>query len=77
MATWYHDAIVSGLKVDPAEAAARAGEMSRDKNRTPMQWSGRPNAGFCPAGVAPWLPVNPDYAGGINVRTSRTTPARC
>ena len=67
MATWYHNAIVSGLKVDPAEAAARAGAMSRDKNRTPMQWSGGPNAGFCPTGVTPWLPVNPNHAEHVNV----------
>ena len=68
MATWYYGALVNDLKVDPVEAAVRAGAMSRDKNRTPMQWSDQPNAGFCPAGVAPWLPVNPNYAGGVNVR---------
>ena len=32
----------------------------RDPSRTPMQWNGRPNAGFCPPDVKPWLPVNPD-----------------
>jgi alpha-glucosidase len=66
MATWYYEAVIRDLAVDPAEAAARAGAMSRDKNRTPMQWSGQPNAGFCPAGVTPWLPVNPNYAAGID-----------
>jgi alpha-glucosidase len=34
---------------------------SRDPIRTPMQWNTSPNAGFCPANVAPWLPVAPDY----------------
>ena len=36
-------------------------------NRTPMQWSHEPNGGFCPPDITPWLPVNPDYAAGVNV----------
>lgn len=32
---------------------------SRDHARTPMQWSGAPNAGFTTG--APWLMVNPNY----------------
>jgi alpha-glucosidase len=75
MATWYYDRLVSELKVDPAEAALRAGEMSRDKNRTPMQWSNHPNAGFSPPNVATWLPVNPNYKNGINVRDQQHNPA--
>jgi alpha-glucosidase len=74
MSTWYYEAAVKDLAVDPAEAAARAGAMSRDKNRTPMQWSGQPNAGFCPADVTPWLPVSPNYAGGVNVRDQQDDP---
>ena len=74
MATWFYNAIIGDLKVDQAEAALAAGKMSRDKNRTPMQWSGQPNAGFCPAGVTPWLPVNPNYADGINVRDQQEDP---
>jgi alpha-glucosidase len=34
---------------------------SRDPERTPMQWDGGVNAGFCPAGVKPWLPIASDY----------------
>ncbi|GIU92956.1 MAG: oligo-1,6-glucosidase [Acidimicrobiia bacterium] len=34
----------------------------RDGCRTPMQWEPGPNAGFCPPGVEPWLPVDPDPA---------------
>ena len=75
MATWYYDRLVSELKVDPAEAALRAGEMSRDKNRTPMQWSNHPNAGFSPANVETWLPVNHNYKTGINVRDQQHNPA--
>ncbi|MDN3521778.1 alpha-amylase family glycosyl hydrolase [Halomonas ramblicola] len=29
----------------------------RDGCRTPMVWETAPNGGFCPEGVAPWLPV--------------------
>ncbi len=75
MATWYCDRLVNELKVDPQEAALRAGEMSRDKNRTPMQWSNNPNGGFCPPNVEPWLPVNPNYRDGINVRDQQHNPS--
>lgn len=75
MATWYYDRLVNELKVDPQEAARRAGEMSRDKNRTPMQWSNNPNGGFCPPNVEPWLPVNPNYRDGINVRDQQHNPS--
>jgi alpha-glucosidase len=74
MATWYYDSLVNELNVDPQEAALRVGEMSRDKNRTPMQWSSQPNAGFSPANVETWLPVNPNYREGINVRDQQHNP---
>ena len=74
MATWYYQRLIHDLKVEPAEAARRAAAMSRDKNRTPMQWSNTANAGFCPPGVEPWLPVNPNYAGAINIRDQRADP---
>ena len=67
LATWYYETAVNELGVDPAEALHNASRQTRDKNRTPMQWKNAPNAGFCPADVSPWLPVNPDYANGINV----------
>ena len=53
----------------------------RDKNRTPMQWDNAPNAGFSgtvvpsPLGVQTWLPMNPDYAQGINVAEQEKDPA--
>ncbi|MEW6401693.1 MAG: alpha-glucosidase [Chloroflexota bacterium] len=75
MATWYYDALVNDLKVDPVEAALRAGEMTRDKNRTPMQWSGAPNGGFSPVDVETWLPVHPNHAAGINVKDQEKNPA--
>ncbi|MDL1911932.1 alpha-glucosidase [Chloroflexi bacterium CFX6] len=74
MATWYYERLINELNVDPQEAARRAGAMSRDKNRTPMQWSNSPNAGFSPPGVETWLPVGPNYKDGINVRDQEHNP---
>lgn len=74
MATWYYEHIVNEMGVPAAEAAERAGEMTRDKNRTPNQWRNVPNAGFSPAGVQPWLPVNPNYAEGVNVEEQQNNP---
>jgi len=51
--------------------SARAG---RDKCRTPMQWRNAPNGGFSPQGVTPWLPVNPNFAEGINVEEQLGDP---
>jgi alpha-glucosidase len=75
MATWYYTSLVNNLTVEPSLAARRAGAMSRDKNRTPHQWQPAPNAGFCPPGVTPWLPVNPDYLAGVNVEEQEKDPA--
>lgn len=74
MATWYYERLVHELNIDPQTAAVSAGEMSRDKNRTPMQWSNQPNAGFSPPGVDTWLPINPNYKTGINVRDQQHNP---
>jgi alpha-glucosidase len=75
MATWYYDSLVNELKVEPELAARRAGASSRDKGRTPMQWQDAPNGGFCPEGVTSWLPVNTDYAAGVNVADQENDPA--
>jgi len=74
MGSWYYHAIVTDMGVHPDEAMQRTAAMTRDKNRTPMQWSDNPNGGFCPANIQPWLPVNPNYAEGINVREQQNNP---
>jgi alpha-glucosidase len=75
MGSWYYHAIVTDMGVHPEEAMTRTAEMTRDKNRTPMQWSNNPNAGFSPDGVSTWLPINPNYKDGINVREQEGNPA--
>jgi len=74
MGSWYYHAIVTDMGVHPDEAMQRTAEMTRDKNRTPMQWSDNPNGGFSPADVATWLPVNPNYKNGINVKDQQHNP---
>ncbi|HQI87117.1 MAG TPA: alpha-glucosidase [Anaerolineae bacterium] len=58
----------------PQEAAALVCRETRDVCRTPVQWANAPNAGFCPADVTPWLPVNPNYAAGVNVADQADDP---
>nr|MBP8857885.1 alpha-glucosidase C-terminal domain-containing protein [Anaerolineaceae bacterium] len=57
------------------EAALIAARHGRDICRTPMQWKNAPNGGFCPESVTPWLPVNPNYAKGINVEQQLANPS--
>jgi alpha-glucosidase len=40
----------------------RVAGLGRDGCRTPMPWERRVNAGFCPEGVQPWLPLGPAAA---------------
>ncbi len=41
--------------------------LNRDGCRTPMQWTGEKNGGFCSNNVTPWLPVNSN-ANEVNVK---------
>jgi alpha-glucosidase len=45
----------------------------RDGCRTPMPWNGGPNAGFCPPGAEPWLPLGP-AAGERSVEAQLADP---
>lgn len=47
--------------------------LNRDECRTPMLWTSGPNAGFCPPGVKPWLPVAANYKE-INVEKQLSEP---
>ena len=69
---FYETALKMGTPQE--EALKMALHNSRDKCRTPMQWSAQPNAGFSPEGVQTWLPVNPDYREGINVADQENDP---
>lgn len=69
----YHMA-VDGLGTSPQEALSAAALFGRDKCRTPVQWANAPNGGFSPAGVQTWLPVNPNYARGVNVAEQLDDP---
>lgn len=55
----------------PEEALAAVARHSRDNARTPMQWSGKENAGFTTG--TPWLRVNPNYTA-INVEKESQDP---
>ena len=75
IANWVYDTDLNVYGMSPAEAMEHAVHTTRDKGRTPMQWANAPQGGFCPAGVKPWLPVNPNYAEGINVADQDKDPA--
>jgi alpha-glucosidase len=69
----YHLAVdVGGIPPEIAEALAC--KYTRDQCRTPIQWANAPNAGFSPEGVETWLPVNPNYAEGVNVAEQSDDP---
>jgi alpha-glucosidase len=36
--------------------------LGRDPERSPMLWDDTANAGFCPPGAEPWLPIDPAYS---------------
>lgn len=46
----------------------------RDGERTPMQWTPGPNAGFTTAGVTPWLPLIPPSYKTENVEVESRQP---
>ncbi len=75
MGSWYYHTIVTEMGVHPEEAMFRTAEMTRDKNRTPMQWSAEPNADFSPNDVKSWLPINPNHKEGINVHDQEKNPS--
>ena len=74
LGVWVHHTAVNELGLPPAAALIYANLFGRDKCRTPMQWANAPNAGFSPASVRTWLPVNPNYAQSVNVADQLDDP---
>jgi alpha-glucosidase len=72
-AVWFYNAVIAD-GTSPEEALILAADASRDRCRTPMQWSNATNAGFSPQTVTTWLPLNPNYAHGINVADQQNDP---
>lgn len=56
---------------DPVAKMPGSGKPGRDPERTPMQWTGDPGAGFTTG--EPWLPIGPD-AEVVNVQVQRDDP---
>ncbi|HEY0602548.1 MAG TPA: alpha-amylase family glycosyl hydrolase, partial [Herpetosiphonaceae bacterium] len=74
MAILQYHTMVEQLGKTHAEALSAAIESTRDRCRSPMQWSDAPNSGFSPPDVQPWLPVNANYASGVNVAAQLGDP---
>ena len=58
---------------DPVGLVGWPRDKGRDGERTPMQWSAGPQAGFS-TGAHPWLPVNADHTR-VNVASELRDPA--
>lgn len=74
LSTLFYGWAKTTLGLSEQEAIRVGATRGRDKCRTPMQWSPDANSGFSPAGVNPWLPVNPDYRHGVNVAEQLEKP---
>ncbi len=58
---YYGEEIGMRDSVVSKEAACDPAAVNRDPQRSPMQWDGTDNGGFCPSDVKPWLPLSPDW----------------
>jgi alpha-glucosidase len=54
---------------DPVGLRGWPAEKGRDGERTPMQWTPGPNAGFTTPDARPWLPIPSDYVS-VNVQVA-------
>jgi alpha-glucosidase len=71
---WAYQMERDSVQAPQTEILLHANLRGRDKCRTPFQWNGGPNGGFSPAGIEPWLPVNPNYSQDINVKAQLADP---
>jgi alpha-glucosidase len=63
---YYGDEIgMTDVPVPPERVRDRFRSPSRDPERTPMQWTAGPNAGFTDPGAEPWLPVGDPAARNV------------
>ena len=69
--THNNHALAKRLKASDKFFLRLANRRSRENARTPVQWTGEKNGGFCDA--EPWFPVNPNYPG-INVAAAEADP---
>ena len=74
LALLQYDMLVKQGGAPPEQAFEQVRKMTRDRCRTPVHWGNAPQAGFSPADVETWLPVNPNYAAGINVADQLDAP---
>jgi alpha-glucosidase len=58
----------------PEEALQKVTAATRDRCRSPMQWSAAPNAGFSAPEATPWLPLHPNYQAGVAVASQSADP---
>jgi alpha-glucosidase len=74
MASWYYEQLVNELGRRPCRSRpARRRNDPRQKPH-PDALEQCANGGFSPASVETWLPVNPNYAKGINVHDQQDNP---
>lgn len=69
------DGIISPEQMRDEQGINLGAEFGRDWSRTPMQWDGRPGAGFTSPDMhdKTWLPINPNYRE-INVEAQLSDP---
>jgi alpha-glucosidase len=71
----YYRLLTEKFGTPPEDALRQAIAMTRDRCRSPFQWSSAPNAGFSPPSSETWLPVNPNSASGVNVAEQEDDPS--
>jgi alpha-glucosidase len=74
MAIQQYRVLTEAVGLSPDDALQTVIATTRDGCRTPLQWANTANAGFSPPAVKTWLPVNPNYAHGVNAADQENDP---